>query len=222
MREAEIPAAIVAAVAACKHKVGGIAAAGCSALRNLAAAPDATLRRGLVAVGAVRACVAAVSECDAAVEEKRRSAVEARDAGFDDPLLKQDEDTAEQLAWATYGALFALACEPANCGAMLREGAAEAAVAVLRRHMRSWRLCWACCGVLLRLGQCAAAAGTRTGSAEWALWETVVGGEAAGALNEVLGVHADEPRVVRAARAVMGMLRGPPAASDLHGNYDSA
>lgn len=54
-------------------------------------------------------------------------------------------------AWAACGALFGLACEPANCAELLSCGAAAGAVAALRQHGGAAPVVWAASGILLKL-----------------------------------------------------------------------
>lgn len=107
-----------------------IIAAGCAALRNLAASPE--YRAPLMAMGA----------CDVALQALHSPA--SRDAA---------------VAGAACSLLAALAFEPANTQQLLGSDAAAAAISAMRRHTDDAKVVWAVSGVLQKLSEgCAAAA----------------------------------------------------------------
>lgn len=163
------------------------------ALRNLAAGPvDPAARRAMLTDGCVDVCLAVAVAATGPDQD---------DASAQSRILVVAE---ADRVWPAFGTLFGLACEPSNCAALLQQRVAHAALASMRRHVADWRICWACCGVLLRLGQCAAGSGAA--SEQWLLWRGALDEDAARLIREVLSLHDDQPRVVRAAAAVLALL----------------
>lgn len=169
----------------CKDKashaqaVAAAAAAVCGIVRNVAASP--ALRKPLMA-----------SKWNLAVVQ-----------------LLQRHASYPETVWAASGALLGLACEPENCGNLIAEGAAEAAVAVLKGNPKDARIAWAACGILSKL------ASSADGRALSALQERKAAGPA---LILALRRHAAAPRVVATAAAALRAI----AATARHANLLAA
>lgn len=110
-----------------------VAATGCAAVRNLCNFP--AHRRELMAAG----------------------------LGVGRAIIQLTRVNVDTVKFAAMSALFALACEPANCADLHRNGAGGVAAMALSElrgdSPTEWARAWAACGVLLRLCDAAAADG---------------------------------------------------------------
>lgn len=124
-----------------------VCAAACSALRNLCA--TAVLRLRICHAADSHGAVAALAE-----------------------VLRCHTGKDEPACFAACGALFGVACEPANRDAVLAPSASacEAVIAAMQAHESSERLAWACCGLLLKTSAQQLPAHGSTGAADAMLW----------------------------------------------------
>lgn len=100
------------------------------------------------------------------------------------------------IAWAACGALFGLACEPANCVPLQAAGALAAALDAFRRHVHDARIAWAVCGLILKLS-----------AVEELLEPLQADGEAGMALFAALQHHSTDERVTKAIAAAAVQAR---------------
>lgn len=168
-----------------------IMTAACAAVRNIAASP--ALRAALLAGGADALAVPVIAALTSAL------AAECGEAGAAADAAGASGKGALAQAHAAAGALFGLACEPANCPALYGAGAARAAIAALQSEACRGDsfLAWASCGVLLKL------------AAADELLEPLQQGDDAGAvLLLAISNHSSDVRVVRAACGGLRRLPG--------------
>lgn len=215
-----------------------VVAAAAGLLRNVCASPEHRVPVA-AAPGVVAALIAVTRSCAA----PRHAAADSTPPAA--PYFVAGPDT--ELAWAACGALFGLACEPANCGQLVDAGAVAAvsglATAAEGRLLADARIAWAACGILLKLAKAVpvsawppdadvqpqAVAVGASGQASCASGDSAVStvlsarGDSstvavAGAgglrlvdsvrrlLHDALRLHADDARVVSAARAAHAAL----------------
>lgn len=135
-------------------------------------------------------------------------------AGFGEAiaaLVKFQEETivvqgsftsAAAIAWAACGALFGLACEPANSAALDAAGAASIAVRFLLRHKKHAGIVWAACGIILKLAETDELRGP-----------LVQRDGAQTALTAAMLLHGSDARVAGAASAAVAKLTRFPASA---------
>lgn len=171
------PAVPLLVGALCTHPLSArVAAAACAALRNLGA--TAEYRRALMAggLGAAKAVVAVLSR-------------PKQDA--------EDKELYREAIRAACGALFALACEPANVAELAGAGAVAAVVGVLQRQVADARTAWSASGIAVKL------LGGMDEAQRKELLTAKSVAAARAALVAVLSTHRGDEKIVAAAEAAL-------------------
>lgn len=194
------------------------ATAALAALRNLAA--SAGIRAALVAVGAAEVAVGAlrISSAAGVISQTQTQSGHTSVALVPAQADEVASGPLTEMAFASCGLLLGLAGDADSCAALVHAGAVLAAVEALRGHVHDWRVCWAACGVLLRLCETAAAAVESTSTSHPAaearsrlrsrlIMTTDAAAVAVDAVNAAAAAHAHMPRVVAAATAAHAALQ---------------
>lgn len=175
-----------------------------------------------------RAVAATPDLLDSLLEAVQRCTGSVRDEGqaYGFPPLRAFRILAKDngILWSALGALFALACEPANCAGLLEAGSVQLLCAAVREEPLA-AIAWAACGVLLKLASSASASASAAADAPSAVGAEAASAGATGAggsagslrrrgrdhdagelLASLMRMHSGDVRVTRAARAALAVL----------------